>query len=150
MTWPALSSYVIPFPVQLFVPFIQEFVLAYDWIPWYKSQWNEIELSWGSENEFLNWSKAELCSEWHVGINKEGEKEGKDEEQVTWESKSKKRRKWTWYSHKKRPIFLSIRYNKETFLVLERDKNGDIFISLCRRPWPWLPAKKVKSNVRHD
>ena len=41
-------------------------------------QWNEIELSWGSENEFLNWSKAELCSGWHIGIDKGGEKEGKD------------------------------------------------------------------------
>ena len=43
-------------------------------------QWNEIELSWGSENEFLNWSKAELCSGWHIGIDKGGEKEGKDGE----------------------------------------------------------------------
>ena len=75
---PILLSHVTPFHVQQFVPFIQEFVLAYDWIPWYKSQWNEIELSWGSENEFLNWSKAELCSGWQIGIDKVGEKEGKD------------------------------------------------------------------------
>ena len=70
---PILLSHVTPFHVQQFVPFIQEFVLAYDWISM-KRNW----IVMGSENEFLNWSKADLFSGWHIGIDKGGEKEGKD------------------------------------------------------------------------
>ena len=41
--------------------------------------------------------------------------------------KSKKRRKWTWYRHKKRPMFLSIRHNKEIFLVRKRKMETSLY-----------------------
>ena len=62
----------------------------------------------GTENEFLNWIKAKLWSVGYNGIDEGEEKEDKDEEQLTLESKSKKRRKSTWDDHNNYPIFLSI------------------------------------------
>ena len=34
----------------------------------------KLHCTWGSENEFLNWSKAKFYSGWHIGIAKGGEK----------------------------------------------------------------------------
>ena len=83
-----MLSHVTLFRGQQFVPFIKESVLTYDLIPWNKItneihlkkiQWNGIELSGGSKNEFLNWRKAELGYHNDNGID-EGEE--KEEEQV--------------------------------------------------------------------
>ena len=70
----------------------------------------------------MNWIKAKLWSAGHNGIDEGEEKEDKDEEQLTLESKSKKRRKSTWNDHNNCPIFLSIVGNEEIFSVLERGK----------------------------
>ena len=104
--------------------------LSWHMIEFYDINHNEMKLNCHGEVKMSSWIGAKQSSvlDGILASIKEVKKKVKTGSKVTWESKSKKRRKWTWYSHKKRPIFLSIRYNKEIFSVRKRQKWRQVYI----------------------